>query len=114
MIKRIRPTCFGEFDESKQYCNRICRHGDACITYKELKKEGGGNMFEIKKISVTKVNHFATATAAIEAAEQAIGADAFEIRATTDKGDLQLTIDDLKKIADGEPKDEVSAEQPVE
>jgi len=71
-------------------------------------------MFEIKKISVTKVNHFPTATAAIEAAEQAIGADAFEIRAITEQGDLQLTIDDLKKIADGEPKDEATAGQPVE
>lgn len=71
-------------------------------------------MFEIKKISVTKVNRFDTASAALEAAEQAVVADAFEIRATTEQGDLQLTIDDLKKIADGEPKDEGSAEQPVE
>ncbi len=71
-------------------------------------------MFEIKRISVTKVNHFATATEAVKAAEEALGAEAFEIRATTDKGDLQLTIDDLKKIAEGEPKDVAEPAQPVE
>lgn len=71
-------------------------------------------MFEIKRISVTKVNHFETASQAVQAAEEATGADSFEIRATTDKGDLQLTIDDLKKIAEGEPKDEAQPAQPVE
>jgi hypothetical protein len=72
-------------------------------------------MFEIKKISITKVNHFEKASEAIAIAEEAIKADAFEIRATTDKGDLQLTIDDLKKIAEGEAKDVASEpSQPVE
>jgi len=61
-------------------------------------------MFEIKKISITKVNHFEKASEAIAVAEEATKADAFEIRATTDKGDLQLTIDDLKKIAEEEVK----------
>ena len=72
-------------------------------------------MFDIKKISITKVNHFEKASEAIKTAEEAVKADAFEIRATTDKGDLQLTIDDLKKIAEGEAKeDEATPDQPVE
>lgn len=72
-------------------------------------------MFEIKKISVTKINHFEKASEAIAVAEEATKADAFEIRATTDKGDLQLTIEDLKKIAEGEAKeDEATPAQPVE
>jgi hypothetical protein len=72
-------------------------------------------MFEIKKISITAVNHFEKASEAVKIAEEATKADAFEIRATTDKGDLQLTIDDLKKIAEGESKeDEDTPAQPVE
>jgi len=73
-------------------------------------------MFEIKKISITKVNHFEKASEAIAVAEEAMKADAFEIRAITDKGDLQLTIDDLKKIAEEEVKRDLleATTQPVE
>ena len=65
-------------------------------------------MFEIKKVRVTKIEEFATATEAIKAAEEAQGATASEIRGVTEKGDLQLTIEDLKKIAEGEAKDVAS------
>lgn len=59
-------------------------------------------MFDVKKIRVTKIEEFATATEAIKAAEEAVLATGFEIRAITDKGDLQLTVEDLKKIAEDE------------
>ncbi|MDY0389028.1 MAG: hypothetical protein RBT65_18295 [Methanolobus sp.] len=61
-------------------------------------------MFTVKEIRVTKIEEFATATEAIKSAEEAVLATGFEIRAVTDKGDLQLTIDDLKKIAEEEVK----------
>jgi hypothetical protein len=68
----------------------------------------------ILKIRVTKIEEFAKASEAIKSAEEAIVGTGFEIRACTDKGDLQLTIDDLKKIAEGEVKDEATPVQPVE
>lgn len=61
-------------------------------------------MFDIKKIRVTKIEEFATATEAIKAAEESQLAAGSEIRAITDKGDLQLTVDDLKKIVEDEAK----------
>lgn len=59
-------------------------------------------MFNIQKIRVTKIEEFATATEAIKAAEEAQAGVGSEIRAITDKGDLQLTVEDLKKIAEDE------------
>lgn len=72
-------------------------------------------MFNITKIRVTKIEEFAKASEAIEAAEVAVLAAGSEIRAITDKGDLQLTIDDLKKIAEEEPKEgDATSAQSVE
>lgn len=59
-------------------------------------------MFDVKKIRVTKIEEFATATEAIKSAEEAVLCAGSEIRAITDKGDLQLTVDDLKKMSEGE------------
>lgn len=73
-------------------------------------------MFDIKKIRVTKIDEFEKASQAVKSAEEAIGGSGFEIRAITDKGDLQLTIDDLKKIAEEEVKGDLleATTQPVE
>jgi hypothetical protein len=69
-------------------------------------------MFDIKKIRVTKIEEFAKASEAVKSAEEAVAGAGFEIRAVTEKGDLQLTIDDLKKIAEDEVKDEAKDSQP--
>jgi hypothetical protein len=53
-------------------------------------------MFDVKKIRVTKIEEFATATEAIKSAEEAV------LCAGSEKGDLQLTVDDLKKMSEGE------------
>ena len=71
-------------------------------------------MFDIKKIRVTKIEEFAKASEAVKSAEEAVTGIGFEIRAITDKGDLQLTIEDLKKIAEGEAQGEATPAQPVE
>lgn len=74
-------------------------------------------MFEIKKIRVTKSEEFSTATEAVKSAEEAVAGIGFEIKAITDNGELQLTIEELKKIAEGEaPVVEANSEalaQPV-
>ena len=70
-------------------------------------------MFDIKKIRVTKIEEFAKASEAVKSAEEAVAGIGFEIRAVTEKGDLQLTIDDLKKIAEEEAKGEATPEQPA-
>jgi len=70
-------------------------------------------MFNIKKIRVTKVDEFEKASQAIEIAEQAQAGVSMEIRAITDKGDLQLTTDDLKKLAEEEVEDEATPEESV-
>jgi hypothetical protein len=111
---KLQVACVGDYDETKEFCTKICRSSELCLLLTKSRKEGG-TMFNITKIRVTKIEEFGKASEAVKSAEEAVMSAGFEIRAVTDKGDLQLTIEDLKKIAEGEPKEgEASSAQSVE
>lgn len=99
----LQVSCVGNYEEYKEFCKKICRSTELCYKLNKLRKEGE-LMFDIKKIRVTKIEEFASATDAMKAAEEAQGAAGSEIRAITDRGDLQLTLEDLKKIQEDEVK----------
>ena len=65
-------------------------------------------------ITITKVESYSKASEAIKEAEASSESGVLhEIRQSSEQGDKILTIDDLKKIAEEEAKDEAESDQPV-